>query len=108
MKIFLSIIFACLLMQTGSFAQGSMRYVVKEECLAASSDETMKQLNRISNNKDEDGLKKMLVNQTAFILQANTNVELVKGGIATSTIKVIDGKYSGKTMVVSSQFIRKK
>jgi len=108
MKLFISIIFVFFLLQTTGFAQGSMKYVVKEECLAASSDETMKQLNRISNNKDEEGLKKMFANQTAFILQANTNAELVKGGIATSTIKITDGKYSGKTMVISSQFIRKK
>lgn len=88
-------------------SQNDMSYTVKEECLCASSEDNFTKLNKISSRRDQAALMEMINAKEAFILEKNDRVELVKGGIGKSTVKVLSGKLKGRTVVVSSEFIKK-
>lgn len=107
MKNFILSLFLIISVTTVLTAQTDMNYIVKEECLCASSDDNFKKLNKISARKDKAALMEMVNNNEVFILEKNARVVLVNGGIGKSTVKVTSGKLKGRTVVLSSEFIKK-
>ena len=80
-------------------------FVVGEQSLASGpTDKAMKELNTVCNANDENGLKSLMMNSQAFVLNANTRISIIDRHIATSDIIVQSGTYKGVRMRISNEY----
>lgn len=84
----------------------SQNYYVKEMCLAATSEANYKELNKVSNAKNETALKQMFQDSRAVILDAKTKVFRLEG-IVTYKVRVLSGPNKDRILYVAMEFVKK-
>jgi len=88
-----------------SNADAPMVFRTNTQCMAAISKEANHEIVELSSAKDYDGLKEMQNNGELYILQANTKVLVIDGGMLQSKIRVQDGQWKGLDLWIDQSFL---
>jgi len=73
--------------------------------LLSVSEEVDDRLTKLSNAKDEVGIKKMVLSGLAFVVPSGTKARIISKGFMTSEVRIMEGERFGKSGFLPSEYL---